>query len=335
VGGGKPLRPRTLPEADLWVAHNVLLHFGDSINAYEDWPRPDCIISDGAYGMVGWGVGTSDHLGIVDWYEAHIRQWSARAKPSTTLWFWNSEIGWATAHPVLDRHGWRFVNANVWYKGKGHIIGHVNTAKMRRFPVVTELCVQYVFEPRINGLLLKEWLLHEWERTGLPLKEANTACGVRDAAVRKYLNQGCLWYSPPPDKFAMIAEYANQKGRAAGRPYFSRDGERPMSREEWASMRPKFNCPRGATNVWERKPLRGEERVTTATGAVDEKQKPLDLMERMIAASTDEGDVVWEPFGGLFTGALAACRLNRRAYAGEMDLTYFQHGLARFVSEAR
>src|SRR5512144_2972940 len=49
-------------------------------------------------------------------------------------------------HPVLERNGWRYVNANVWNKGKAHIAGNVNTAKIRRFPVVTEMCVQYVLE---------------------------------------------------------------------------------------------------------------------------------------------------------------------------------------------
>jgi site-specific DNA-methyltransferase (adenine-specific) len=63
-------------------------------------------------------------------------------------------------------------------------------------------------------------------------------------------------------------------------------------------------------------------------------QKPLDLMRRIVEASTDPGDVVWEPFGGLFTGALAARQLGRRAYAAEIDPTYFQYGVRRHRSES-
>jgi site-specific DNA-methyltransferase (adenine-specific) len=92
----------------------------------------------------------SSHLGIANWYEPHIQAWSQHANAQTTLWFWNSEIGWATVHPVLERHGWRYANANVWNKGKAHIAGNVNTSKIRRVPVVTEMCVQYVFEARSN-----------------------------------------------------------------------------------------------------------------------------------------------------------------------------------------
>ena len=83
-------------------------------------------------------------------------------------------------------------------------------------------------------------------------------------------------------------------------------------------------CDRGA--------MRGEERVKTASGrAVHLNQKPLDLMSRLIEASTDVGDVIWEPFGGLFTASLAAKRLARRAFGAEIDSTYFQYGVRRFV----
>lgn len=104
--------------------------------------------------------------------------------PCTTLLFWNSEIGGAVVHPLLEKYGWRYVNSNIWNKGKGHIAGNVNTQKIRRFPVVTEVCVQYVREVRVNELTLKAWLLREWKRSGLPLRRANDACGVVDAATR-------------------------------------------------------------------------------------------------------------------------------------------------------
>lgn len=34
---------------------------------------------------------------------------------------------------------------------------------------------------------------HEWQRAGLPLYKANEACGVKNAATRKYLTQDWLW----------------------------------------------------------------------------------------------------------------------------------------------
>lgn len=336
VGRAKAIVLPGAPGRDRWTGGGVEVRFGDSLDAYAAWPAPDVIISDGAYGVLGFEGDTTDHLGVPEWYEPHVREWARRAKPGTTLWFWNSEIGWAAAHPVLERHGFRYVNANVWNKGIAHIAGNVNTARIRRFPVVTELCVQYIIEPRVDGLTLKQWLLREWKRTGLPLRAANAACGVADAATRKYLDQGHLWYWPPVEMFRRLVKHANANGRPEGRPYFSADGRHPMTDDAWAATRSKFRCPHGVTNVWERVALHGEERVTTPDGkAVHLNQKPLGLMERIIEASSDPGDVVWEPFGGLFSGAVAAMRRGRRAFASETDPTYFRYGTARLAREAR
>lgn len=338
VGRGKTVNRELPPETDHWSDGKASVHFGDSLKHYGEWEAPTTIVSDGAYGVLGFEGDTSDHTGIAEWYEPHVAEWSRHATPATTLWFWNSEIGWATAHPILEKHGWRYVNANIWNKGIGHIAGNVNTAKIRRFPVVSEVCVQYVFEAKINNRPLKQWLLEEWRRTGLTLKEANKACGVADVAVRKYLDQGHLWYWPPIEKFVMLATHANEHGDSAGRPYFSIDGERPMTGDEWARTRSKFNCPHGYTNVWDRSALRNGERIKTegdSGKAVHLNQKPLDLMSMIIEASTAPGDVVWEPFGGLFTAAVAARRLGRRAYGAEIDGTYFHYGVERLKQEAR
>ena len=46
--------------------------------------------------------------GLADFYEPHVIEWSKRSTNQTTLWFWCTEIGRATVHPVLERHGWRY-----------------------------------------------------------------------------------------------------------------------------------------------------------------------------------------------------------------------------------
>ncbi|HKO49366.1 MAG TPA: DNA methyltransferase [Polyangiaceae bacterium] len=333
VGRGRAVVRQSAPATALYAEPLVSLRHADSLSCYAAWPPPTAIISDGAYGVLGFEGDTSDHLDLPLWYEPHVAAWSKAASAVTTLWFWNSEIGWAAAHPILEKYGFRYVNSNTWNKGASHIAGNVNTKKIRRFPVVTEVCVQYVFEARVQGKQLKHWLLEEWKRTGLPLRRANEACGVNNAATRKYFDQGHLWYFPPPEVMQKLCAFANRFGEPAGMPYFSIDGVRPVSEAAWAGMRSKFNCPHGVTNVWARSPVRGEERVKVdGSRAVHLNQKPLDLMARIIESSTDVGDVVWEPFGGLFSASLAARKLERKAYAAEIDPTYYQYGVERFSS---
>ena len=313
VGRGKTVSIQGEPDFEVWKNNLVTLQLGDSHDFYSDWPKPTVIVSDGGYGVLGFEGDTSDHFNLPQWYEPHVEAWSKAATPQTTLWFWNSEIGWAAVHPILEKHGWRYQNCNIWNKGKAHIAGNVNTGKIRRFPVVSEVCVQYVFEARVSGKLLKEWLR---------------------AAVRKYLDQGHLWYYPPPEMFVGMQEYANEHGDPDGRPYFSIDGRKPGTARQWAKMRSKFNCPHGFTNVWDRSPVNGAERIKAPSGkAAHLNQKPLDLMTMIIESSSDKRDVVWEPFGGLFTAALAALYAGRRAFAGEIDPAYFVYGVSRFTRQ--
>jgi site-specific DNA-methyltransferase (adenine-specific) len=331
LGRGVAVAPA--PQAFLHRAPGVHLSLGDSLSAYPTWDTPTVIVSDGAYGIQGFEGDTADADSLPDWYAPHIDAWSARATGRTTLWFWNTEVGWATVHPLLQQMGWRYISLNIWNKGKGHIAGNVNTGTLRRFPVVTEVCAQYVYVPTVDGLSLRAWLHREWKRTGLPMRLANTACGVKDVATRKYLDQGRLWYFPPPPMFARLVDYANTHGDPAGRPYFSADGQTPLTEADWRGYRSPFHCPMGHTNVWDRPALHGAERIRVpelGKQAAHLNQKPLDLMERIIAASSDPGDVVWEPFGGLFSASLAAQRLGRQAFASELHCAYYRLGIGRF-----
>lgn len=58
-------------------------------------------------------------------------------------------------------------------------------------------------------------------------------------------------------------------------------------------------------------------------------QKPISLLERIIAASSNPGDVVLDPFAGTFTTARAAANLNRRSTSIEIDEDYLKIGLRR------
>jgi hypothetical protein len=336
VGRGKAFSPKNKVEIEKsnWCNGRVNLFLGDSLDNYKNWEEPITIVSDGAYGILGFEGDTSSHMDLPQWYEPHIKKWSESATAQTTLWFWNSEIGWATVHPILEKYGWRYINCNSWNKGLGHIAGNVNTTKIRRFPVASEVCVQYVFEAKINGQILKDWLRNEWTRTGLPMRKANEACGVKDAATRKYFDKGHLWYFPPPEVFEKMVRYANTFGSNDGKPYFSSNGINPMSSKDWEKMRSKFKCPHGYINIWDRNALRGSERIKAPTNskAAHLNQKPLDLMKLIIEATTDEGDIIWEPFGGLFSASLAANMLNRKSFACELDPDYYSLGVERFKS---
>jgi DNA modification methylase len=62
-------------------------------------------------------------------------------------------------------------------------------------------------------------------------------------------------------------------------------------------------------------------------------QKPIDLIEKLVACSTDEGDLVLDPFLGSGTTAAAAQRLGRHWIGIEKDKTYVQIAQKRLASD--
>lgn len=312
---------------------NINVFNDDALNLYKDWASPTVIISDGPYGISGYPGDLKTVNNLRNWYKPHIIEWTKKATPATTLWFWNTELGWASVHEEFINHGWEFVNCHIWDKGMEHIAGNANTKTLRKLPVVTEVCVQYVkkaeFIVNKKKCSMQEWLRHEWQRTGLPFSKTNEACGVKNAATRKYFTKCHLWYYPPADAFEKIVNYANLHGKKEGMPYFSIDGQNSLSKEEWTKMRAKFKCEFGINNVWREPPLNGKERLKLGTKALHLNQKPLRFMDIIINSSSDEGDVIWEPFGGLFSGILSAKKLSRIAYGAEIDKTTFEFAIQR------
>lgn len=312
-----------------------VIYFGDALEHYSRFPSPVVIVADGPYGLSSFpgDPATAEDLG--QWYEPHIEAWSKHSTPQTTLWFWNSEIGWATVHPVLAKHGWKYRSCHVWDKGASHVAGNANTKTLRKFPVVTEVCVQYVREAEFavagRSLSMQEWLRHEWQRSGLPFYEANRACGVKNAATRKYLTECHLWYYPPPEAFEKLVRFVNAHGDPKGRPYFSIDGRKPLNGSEWECFRAKFYCAYGVHNVWREPPVRGAERLKSGAKCIHMNQKPLRLLEQLIRASSDEGDVVWEPFGGLCSAAVASFMIGRKCRSCEIIKEYFLAARARLA----
>ena len=326
------IRPRRFERLGTTIEH------GDFLEVSRTWPDPTVIVSDGAYGIGSFPGDPTSSEDLPDWYEPHILEWSKRAMPETTLWFWNTELGWATIHPLLLANGWSYRACHIWDKGPGHIAGNANSRTLRRFPVVTEVCVQYVRQVRISAagrpLQLKQWLRHEWQRSGLPLSRSNEACGVRNAATRKYLTQCEMWYFPPAAAMQRLVDYANIHGEPGGRPYFSLDGVEPVDAATWGRMRAKFRCDVGITNVWRTPAVRGRERLKRAYKAIHSNQKPLELLERIITASSDEGDVVWDPFGGLCSVAIASANTSRRSFSAEVESNYFEAARVRLDEHA-
>lgn len=301
------------------------IFFGNALDYYDTWKKPNIIISDGPYGIGGYEGDATSHRELLEMYRPHVEKWTELASMGCTLWFWNTEIGWASVHPLFEEFGWEFKGINTWNKGLGFIAGNVNTKTMSKFPAVTEICAQYVLPPKFkfNNVTVseKEWLRLEWQRTGLPLSKTNEACGVKAAATRKYFTKDSLWYSPPAQIMEKLVKYANKNGEQKNSPYFLSENGEVITESYWLKIHPTFNLPVGWTNVWNVPQLSGKERIKVKgkNKSLHYNQKPLELMDLIINASSSSEDILWEPFGGLVSASISAKKFNIESYASEIN----------------
>ncbi len=86
-----------------------------------------------------------------------------------------------------------------------------------------------------------------------------------------------------------------------------------------------YNSKKVPGNVWEfpRVRYRMSEYENHPT------QKPITLLERIIKSSSNEGDIVLDPFSGTFTTSYVASLLNRRSIGIELQDEYVKIGLRR------
>jgi hypothetical protein len=98
----RAVRERCEPRpGDSFVRNEVNIYFGAAEQLYHLWPSPICIIVDGPYGIAGFPGDPPTPEPLAEWYIPHVEAWSRYSTPQTTLWFWGTELGWATVHPVL------------------------------------------------------------------------------------------------------------------------------------------------------------------------------------------------------------------------------------------
>ena len=139
--------------------------------------------------------------------------------------------------------------------------------------------------------------------------------------------------------FRKLVAHANAKGSTAGRPYFSADGKTPLTERQWSRLRAKFQCAVGVTNVWREPQVSGAERIQGVRTGMKYKfrslhgsQKPLKFIDRIVRASTDPGDTVWEPFGGLCPGAVVCYATDRRYRSAETNAEFYAAAVERLRS---
>lgn len=156
------------------------------------------------------------------------------------------------------------------------------------------------------------------------LGDMSAPAGGGMAAINKATGRPNGWYVykgfEPPSRGWRFSLETMEKLDGEGRIYFPRRADGTLDTTKRLRVKRYLAESPGqvVSNVWaDIAPLQGGERGENRGYPT---QKPLALLERIIAASSNEGDVVLDPFAGCGTSIVAAERMNRK-WIG-IDITY-------------
>lgn len=266
-------------------------------------------------------------------------------KPSGSMYFFHNDF-----LQIAELQHWLYTNTDfkhksfiIWDKGEFRARGWKNPSKantLRSWFPTAEYCLYYTFEDDtgLNKVMLDMnnfkalrgyfKILHEF--IGLSKATIIREIGGRVDHVFRY--DSPQWsictedtYNALIDKFKIneckdFREYADLYVE-----YEATLAEYDALRLEYEAARPVHNLDEYHNNVWRYK--------TVNTGKFHPCEKPVEILERIIKTSSNEGQVVLDCFMGSGTTGIACMNTNRKFIGIERDEKYFNIAKTR-INEA-
>jgi adenine-specific DNA-methyltransferase len=267
----------------------------------------DTVILDPPYFNVvneKWDTQWKDLDEYLAWFKPIIQEVSRVSKHSCSLWLFGYAYQLSYLIPIVEAQGFTYRQHITIDKGLRSVAGRTSN-KLKMFPTATEYVIYFHKESR--GLI-REYLQKKQAETKKSSKDINLHLG-------KAINGGGTWSTIAGVKQKNI-QYPTREDWDKLSDLF---GDMTMNYDDMVF---KFNPIQGLTDVW------------TDINFYDTKfpkkhptQKPFKLIERLLLCSTDEGDVILDPFmGSCMTGLV--CKKHGRHFIGcEKEETYAENNL--------
>lgn len=269
----------------------------------------DLVVADPPYWKVvgeKWDYQWKTERDYVEWSLKWIKEVSRILRIGGTFYCFGYFRTLALLVPHLDDMGLELRQQIILDKGMRAVSGRA-TKKYKIFPNVTE---SILFIIKDNKQFVKPFLKERQKALGLTAKQINEALGVKS-------NGGGMWsiYTGKNvcEQFP-TEELWNKLSSIL-------DFEMPYNK-----VAQTFNPQLGYTDVWTDIDFYKEKHLHPT-------QKPLKLIKRLIEASSNEGDIVLDPFSGAGSTQLSSIQLKRHYIGIELDEGYYKIGLDRIKEE--
>lgn len=276
----------------------------------------DLIIADPPYfGVVKdeWdNQWKNDYSKFKDWIDKIIIEFERILKVNGSVYFYGWFTNMLPLYEVINNHF--FIRQNITiHKGVKSIAGRTSS-KLKMFPTATE----YI------------WVLTKQDTVGR-LKNGNSIIdpihnclqeGVKPFKLKmKDINK--LWGHP--ENSGIAGHYFRDKSQPA---FITEEKYNQLInhgckfkytynqlKEMYESKRIKFNLPQGVTDVWEIDFYKDDKWGHST-------QKPMQLCDRIVDASSNEGDLIYIPFAGSGSEIISCINKKRNYIATETKIDY-------------
>ena len=269
----------------------------------------DLVVADPPYWKVigeKWDYQWKTEKDYVEWSLKWIKEVSRILRIGGTFYCFGYFRTLSLLVPHLKEMGLELRQQIIIDKGIRVISGRA-TKKYKMFPNVTE---SILFIIKDNKQFVKPFLKERQKALGLTAKQINEALGVKS-------NGGGMWsiYTGKNvcEQFP-TEELWNKLSKIL-------DFDCPYKK-----VAQTFNPQIGYTDVWTDIDFYKEKHLHPT-------QKPLKLIRRLIEASSNEGDVVLDPFSGAGSTQISSIQLKRHYIGIELDEEYYRIGLQRIKQE--
>ena len=242
----------------------------------------------------------------IDWCKSWLHEVERTAKWSNSLWIFGFSHQLIHIFPILQKRGFTFRQQIVVNKGMQAVAGRTSN-KLKMFPTATESIFFFYKDARDH---IRDILQLEKEKLSWNGSEVNGHLGKATTGGGTF---ACIASKKKPKEHR---GYATRKD-------WNKLSE-VMNLPEYDEVVYSFNIIKGLTDVWN--DINFYDR---SVKKIHPTQKPLKLIDRLVLASSNEKDLVVDPFMGSGTTAIS-CINNNRKYSGcEIDKDYYKKLLDR------
>ncbi len=271
----------------------------------------DLVVADPPYFKVigeKWDYQWRSELDYVEWSRGWIEEAAKSLRLGGSFYIFGYFRTLALLIPILEEYGLKLRQQIVVNKGIKAVSGRA-TKNYKMFPNVTESILFLVKDPIPFS---RDLLKARQVELGISSKEINDRLGVKS-------NGGGMW---------SIYTGKNICEQLPTRELWEKLENALEFKFDYDSINITFNAEMGVTDVWS-----DIEFYFGKKERIHPTQKPIELIERIVRASSNEGDLVMDPFMGSGTTAVACSNLSRNCIGFEFDEDYWKLSLERLASK--